>query len=162
MRVPGPSGRRLRALALVSRQESGCLRVKPHAAKCANGPLRPRKRNRPAVRFTSKIFVRFYHHRQQVSAQRRMLPSKQVASIFLSFRISEVDTIFIVASLNLCSRHPGFRNRDPLCVTAIGNEQEFALLNGDVGINHPGSAVVQVHVRDLRNLILLCRAGEGC
>ena len=91
-----------------------------------------------------------------------MLPSKQVASIFLSCRISEVDTIFIVASLNFCSGDPGFRNRDPLCVTAIGNEQEFALLNGDVDINHPGSTVVQVHVRDLGNLILLCRARKPC
>jgi len=67
-----------------------------------------------------------------------------------------------VASLDFCSGDPGFRNRDPLCVTAIGNEQEFALLNGDVGINHAGAAVVQVHVRDLHGLILSRRAGEGC
>jgi hypothetical protein len=55
---------------------------------------------------------------------------------------------------------PSFRDRDPLCVAAIGNKQKLAL-NGKVGINHPGPAVVQVHVRDLHGLILLCRTGRG-
>jgi hypothetical protein len=85
-----------------------------------------------------------------------MLPSEEIVSILFSRRISYVDTILFVANLNFCSRNPGFRDRDPLCVAAIGNKQKLAL-NGKVGINHPGPAVVQVHVRDLHGLILLCR-----